>query len=115
MNAMKLKILNELIDHLSASQGGDLKSMLDESKKPNPLASGDGDDEEGLKDKFGNPIKPKGIAIEKISVMGKPKPDISDIVNKKAPGMFPEEPEGADDEKEMNDDELKELIAKYLR
>lgn len=102
MNPLKAKLLTDLIEHLSSSQGGDLKSMLDESKKPNPLTESEED-----------PLKPKGIEIEKVSVLGKPKPEIEDMVKEKSPGMFPDPVE--EKEAEMTDEEMKELIEKYLR
>lgn len=34
MNPVKLKVLGEIIDYLTEKQGGNLKSMLDQSKEP---------------------------------------------------------------------------------
>lgn len=119
MNPMKLKVLSELLDHLSDSQGSDLKSLLDSSKNPmegnpsdealNPLASGE---------------KPQGLKIESVEVA-----DGSDLDKKKTlgetigypgfekqkkkPTAMLEEGLVGDGEKEMDDDELEELIHKY--
>jgi|SRR6478609_5139084 len=102
MDPLKLKLINELMDHISTSQGGDLKSMLDEAKM--------------AKEKPMNPLdeatKPKGLAIEKVSVLSKPKPEIEDL--QKKPSPFGDST-ASDSEPEMSDDELKELLAKYLR
>lgn len=86
---------------MASSQGKDFKSKLDESKAP-PM---------DLED------PQKGLAVEKVSVIGKPKgdEDLSAMINKKtAGGVGPEMPEEGMDDQEMTDDELKELIQKYM-
>lgn len=92
LNPMKMKLLDELLEYLSDSQGNDLKSLA-APKAPDPLESPD------PLEKLGE-HPPKGVAIEKISVMGKPKD-----------GMPGEEGE-AD---EPNDDELQEILKKIGR
>jgi hypothetical protein len=114
MNALKQKILDELMEHLSNAQGGDLKSMLDESKKPSLEMEGMG---EG---------KPKGLKIESVELMGKPKASMHDdkvneaieeATGKKKMDPMSLEEEGESKipgEEEMSDSELEELIKKYL-
>lgn len=117
----KRQLIEELLNHLDSSQGSDLQALIEASKKPtdDPMAM-DG--------------KPKGLAIEKVSVMGKPgmddpgkggmpEPDADDLPGKGDedsklmtslginPGM---EAEGGQGDDEMSDDELKELLEKYL-
>ncbi len=106
MDPMKLKILDAIIQHLTNSQGGDLKSLLDESKAP-PM-DGSGSD-------------PKGLEISKVSVLGdKPgdmasavKPDGGVGVDDDSAGPDADDIKGGDDE--MSDDELQELLAKCLK
>lgn len=123
MNRLKMKVLDELIDHLSDSQGGELKSAWDESRMP-----------------------PKGVKVESIEVLGKPKMEefddrgghlvadnsgdkkrtVGEIIGypgfpkppkeegmkaslSKPTAMLEEMPEG-----EMSDDEFKELMKKYM-
>ena len=95
MNALKLQLLDELLDHLAASQGGDLKSLLMEKPGDKPMTP--------LTDEPESPGvdgDPKGISIEKVSMLGKPTDgDEGDIT---APGKPP-----GDD---MSDDELEEML-----
>lgn len=109
MNSFKIqeliKGLQELESHLSDSQGMDLKSRLDNIKNPmkgNPLSL---KEEELMEDG-----KPKGIAIEKVSVLSKPKSfddkveeAISGQVDKSSEKLLP-------GEEEMTDEELEELL-----
>jgi hypothetical protein len=89
--------LNETLSHLDESQAGDLKSMLEESKKPelglDDMIESEGEDFE----------QPKGVsAVEKIKVLGKPEAEES------------EDTETLPGEEEMSDDELNELLKKHL-
>ncbi len=98
MNPYRMKALEGLLDYLSGLQGADLKSLLDESQKPTeglPLEEEDPTTLDGT---------PKGLAIEKVSILGKPKVD--DPMS--APPEMPEE---------MNatDDELDELYKKFSK
>lgn len=113
MNAMKLKLLEELLTHLTSSQGNDLKSLLD-AKKPEMAEMPEEMDEDG---------KPKGIAIEKVSVMGKPKQSFDDKASDAIAGFNKKPMEDESDEgmlesmggeNEMNDEELEALLKKYL-
>lgn len=116
MNPMKLKLIEELLSHLSDSQGSDLKSMLDESKKP---MMEEDEESEGLPHEMAE-AKPKGLKIESIEVMKKPK-RFDDQANEaiaeisKKPEMpMEEEASSLPGEEEMSDDELSELLKKYL-
>ena len=86
MDALTIKLLEELIDHLKGSEGQDFKSAYDESIKPKAPLGVEG--EEAMEG------SPKGIEIDKISALGKPEEGCE-------PG-----------EKEMDDEELKELLSK---
>lgn len=105
MNPMKLKILEELLSHMDSSSGMDLKSLLDESKKPaeaSPLEES-GESPQAEMDEEG---KPKGIAIEKVSVLGKKPGEMDDPMGK--PGGV-----GVEDEDDKpSPDELKYLLSK---
>jgi hypothetical protein len=122
MDALKMKLIEEILDHLSDSQGGDLKSLLDDSKKASMPSM---PDEEMEPDG-----KPKGISIEKVSVMGK-KPSIDEIASGKDGSDMEEKMESPSekeaemkdpmmeakegDEPEMSDDELEEMLKSYLK
>jgi hypothetical protein len=94
--------LNEALSHLDDSQAGDLKSMLDDSKKPSMIeGSQDEEGSESPSDEAMEDGKPKGLSIEKIDVLGKP--GVGDSSDSKLPG-----------EDEMSDDELNELLKKHL-
>lgn len=142
MNGLKIKLLDELMEHMRGRQGGGLKGLLDQSKKSmDPLggALGEGSpleeksespSEEAMEDKMGMGDKPKGISIEKVSVMGKPKipgismgrhhriaapgpkdGDLQSMIDKKTGGGMGVDP--SHDGSEMSDDELKQLMSKY--
>lgn len=110
MNNLKMKLLDELLSHLADSQGGDLKSLLDESKKP-PI------EELGMSDDLDEEGNPKGLKVESIEVMGAPKQGfdqkvneaIADSSDRKKPAAMIE----GSDEPEMDDDEIAELLRKY--
>lgn len=92
MNPLKVKLLEEILSHLSDSQAGDLKSLLDESKKPKmPEES---PEEEALE-------SPK----EELAEDGKL--ESSEVSSSDPKSVIP-------GEDEMTDEELKELIAKHL-
>src|SRR6478672_11737753 len=59
-NKMKMRVIEELLNHLSDSRAGDLKSLMDKQK-----SAGVGIEPEGDED-------PKGLKIESVEVMGKP-------------------------------------------
>ncbi len=105
----KLKLIEELISHLEGSQGNDLGALVEESRKPKmDMSSGDSE-----VDEFG---KPKGVAIEKVSVM-KPEGDSDAALEKGMPELgsagMADKPMG-DSGDEMSDEELAELLKKYL-
>ncbi len=96
-----MKIISELNDHLENLSFADVKAMCDEAKAKSMGAEKEVEE----MDEMGKPIG--GIAIEKVQVM-KPKKEI--------PGMEVESEESEGHEKEeMSDEELKELISKFMK
>jgi hypothetical protein len=107
----KIKVLDELMDHLGDSQGNDLKSLLDESKRPPEL----GED-------------PNGLKIESVEIMGKkPEEDVASNegktlgesigypgFEKKKPTAMNEGMEGLLGEDELSDEELAELLRQHV-
>ncbi len=106
---MNIKLLEEAISHLSNSQANELKELLDRSRAPmedamdaSKLMPGEEELGEG---------KPKGISVEKVSILGK-KPSMDDKVEE---AMKPEmDAKMVPGEEEMTDDELDELLKKSL-
>lgn len=136
MNGLKIKLLDELMHHMKGSQGMDLKSMLDKSKMPmegSPMEErAESPAMESMEDHSGMGDMPKGMSIEKVSVMGKPKipgismgkhhriaapgpkdGDLQAMMDKKSAGVGPESPMKGDSDPEMSDDELKQLMSHY--
>jgi hypothetical protein len=111
MNGFKLQDLinqlEELKTHLDESQGYGLKERLDKLK--NPISD---PKSEGLPEELSGD-KPKGIAIEKVSVLAKPKQGFDDKVNEAIESQD-EKPSSDSDllpgEEEMTDEELEELL-----
>lgn len=106
MNPYRLKALEGLLDYLSGLQGGDLKSLMDGSQKPmegDPIEeSMESPKDEMMEDKMGMDGKPKGIAVEKVSLLGKPEvPGMPDMNKEEGPGA--------------TDDELDELYNKFRK
>lgn len=93
-NARLIGLLDELRDHLSNSQGMDLKGLMDSEKMPKPDPMGE---------------DPKGVAVEKVSLMGQPM-ESEDAAMDSADGVDM----GGGDDEEMNDDELEELLRNAL-
>ena len=89
MNPMKLKLLEEILSHLSDSQAGDLKSLLDNENKPEAIDS---------------------LDAEEITEV----PGSEEIVDKSdvIPGL--EKEASIPGEEDMSDEELSELIKKHL-
>lgn len=118
LNPYRMKALEGLLDYISGLQGGDLKELMmnqEKSETPEDEAK-EGPLVQALEDKMGTEMhdqgKPKGIAIEKVSIMGKPKPGME------AGKPMPDEEEvGEPKEDGMNatDDELEELYNKFRR
>ncbi len=106
MNQYRLKALEGLLDYLSGVQGGDLKSLMDEPESPMPMDPMASPDKDIMEDGMGE--DPKGIAIEKVSVMGKPG-GVDDAL--------PEDPNEIQAKGDMgaSDDELDELYKKFRR
>jgi hypothetical protein len=91
--------LEELDEH-----GESLAPMVEATKKVNLP---DEIEEEGIE-------KPKGLSIEKVSVIGKKDPmKMEEDMESKA--MEDKEIADGTEAQEMTDDELKELLAKYLK
>lgn len=113
MNPLKLKLVEELMHHLGGSQGREFKGMLDASKMPkegSPLEEAlESPKEEALEDG-----KPKGISVEKVSIMGKPAKAAHMMGGdeKMAPPAEMTPKDGGQAEDEMSDDELRELLSK---
>ncbi len=137
MNAMKMKLIEEILSHMDNSQGMDLKGLMDEAHKPkegSPLEEALESPEEGAME--GD--KPKGLSVEKVSILGKPDDDVASNEKDKTEHTFPgggtlgtrigypgspkpkpmpkttamADPSG--EHEEMSDDELKELLNKYM-
>lgn len=116
MYSMKEKLLNEILEHLSKSQGMDLKGLMDEERMPkkNPLASGE---DMAMEDDMMPDGKPKGISVEKVSLMAKPKdPMMKDPMEATSDESMDDamKAEAMPGEEEMSDDELEELLRKAL-
>lgn len=92
MNSLKLKLAEELLAHLEKSQGSDLKGLLDQERAP------------------------KALEVEKVSVEADPSipMDDDDEVEVAEAPEIEIEGAGGDMEAEMSDDELAELLSKYL-
>lgn len=117
MDPRTLQILSDILKHLDNSQGMGLKSLLDNESKETPAdEASESPDQEALEQKLGlddkddedkSPMdsmpgmKPKGLSVEKVSVMGK---------DPKLAAMGGDDSGG--DDQEMSDDELEELIKK---
>lgn len=121
MNPIKMKLLDELLGHLNSSQGKDLKDLIDQMKmkemKEKPMDEAmESPEEQMMEDKLGTEMhaKPKGISVEKVSIMGKPKMDSNekeDMAIDDAPESMPGK---MSDHEEMSDDELEELLKKLV-
>lgn len=108
MDQFRMKALEGLLDYLSGKQGGDLKDLL--MAKDAPMEDSDpvGDKMElGLPDSDDQDMlgKPKGLSVEKVSVLGKPDMD-SDM----DPMQKPE-----DKDMGVSDDELDQLFSKFRK
>lgn len=116
-----IKSLEDIRDHLSASQGHDLKSLLDSSRKPadSPISDLMKPKDEMDDSELG--AKPKGIAIEKVSLLAKPKQGYDDKVNEaiaeqsRKPGDDMDLSKKLPGEEEMTDDELEELLKRFKK
>ncbi len=106
MNQLKIKLLEEAMDHLSRLQASDLKSKVDEMKQES-MPSDVGAEEMPMDDM--GMKKPKGLSIQKVEVMGKPKVTGSDEME----AMSADGDDMSGDE-EMTDDELDELLNKLV-
>lgn len=103
-NDRLIKLLDELRSHLDMSQGMDLKSMLDQSKMGESQVGVENPDEEALET---DENEPKGVSMEKVSLMGKPA-----IPGEKESAMEEDGMDKLPGEEEMSEDELEELLKK---
>lgn len=96
---MKMKLIDEINDYLGELSFRDVKEMCEAAKAK---TSGMGEPAEGEEmDEMGKPVA--GIAVKKVEVM---KPEGEDEgAQKKAMG----------EESEMSDEELKELMSKFMK
>ena len=105
MDQRALKIIEELLKHISDSEGMDLKNLMSKpEEKPEMENVEDVVGKEGMEEPEEDEMKPKGIAVEKVSIMGKPKMNEEMLGEKKEESMD-----------EPTDDELEELLAKLKR
>lgn len=132
MNALKVKLLEQLMSHMKSSQGEDFKNKLMMSKKP-MMEEGSPEEEkmespseEMMEDKMGG--MPKVMEVEKVSLKGKPmiagismgrhrrmaEPgekdlDLKAMVDKKSGGVGaePQESDG------LSEEDLEELLSQY--
>lgn len=95
MDPRKLSLLEEILSHLKDSQAGGLKSLLDEENKPALPEGVDG--EEALETPGEESLEDKISSLDK--------PEIEDKAQN--PDLIP-------GEEEMSDDELSELVKKFL-
>lgn len=122
IDPIKMKLVQELLDHLDSSQGSDLKDLVSQMKQKalNPVSPDDSMDG-----------KPKGIQIESVKLIGK-KPGMSGMddndpstdAGSDDSSSMPvkdalDEASGLDsgssgDHDEMSDDELEELLKKLV-
>lgn len=104
MDQRKLKVLGDIIDHLTNQQGGNLKSLLDESKMPVveevDVEAMPGDPMEG--DPQEKDISDMGSEVPEIEAT--PEGEVEEIAND---GMVSENPG-----EELTDEELEALLAK---
>lgn len=108
MNPMKQKILQEIMEAMSAHQGMSLKSRMDSMKKPMGGMPGMADVEahEDPAEMMEDDHSPKGISMEKVELMGKKDPDEMSMEDPMGMGM--------DQDPEMSDEDLKELMQYYM-
>lgn len=92
----KAALIDELVNHIEGMQFSDLMALKNKvmSKGIEEVAEVEGKE---MPEEM-SMGKPKGIAIEKVEVLGK-KPEM----------------EAESGEEEMSDDELKQMLAKYLK
>lgn len=101
MDPRKMQILEELIEHLGGKESAKFKSALDEERNPKPL------EEE----------KPEGMEIE---IVGKPEgkdAELEAAIKRHGGGLGEDESpvmEASEGEDEMSDEELKEMLEKYM-
>jgi hypothetical protein len=96
---LKIKLIEELLGYLRSSQGGDLKSLLDEKRKPMEAEVSVPEMETD---------KPKGLKVESVEIM-KPEKSGADQEVDEAIGDVEK-----DEDEELSDEDLKDLLDGYL-
>lgn len=101
---MKMKLIDELNDYLGELSFRDVKEMCEAAKAKSAGAEMPMGEESEEMDEMGKPVA--GVAIKKVEVM-KPEESEDELegVQKKAMG----------EESEMSDEELKELMSKFMK
>src|SRR4051812_25043644 len=111
MDPMKLKLIDELMSHLSGMQASDLKGLVDQAKMAKEGSPMEEMSESPADEMAEDSGKPKGLSVEKVSVMGKPQSfddKAKDAINGMSDkGDESEDPMKAPGEEEMSEDELK--------
>lgn len=97
---MKMKLIDDINEYLGELSFRDVKEMCEAAKAKAASAMAPGEMEGEELDEMGKPVA--GIAIKKVEVM-KPKDEGSE--QEKAMG----------EESEMSDEELKELMSKFMK
>lgn len=99
---MKMKLIDELNDYLGELSFRDVKEMCEAAKAKTAGAESPEVEGEEL-DEMGKPVA--GIAIKKVEVMKPEAEDELEGAQKSAMG----------EESEMSDEELKELMSKFMK
>lgn len=121
-SGLKQKILDEIMEHIGSSQGNDLKSLLDKSKMPQDMMEGSPKEEameSPMDEKAEMMGKPKGLSVEKVSIMGKPEDSKMNPLSGKSDDLAdeltkPDDMSMKGDDDELSDDELEELLKKLV-
>lgn len=100
-NALKIKLLDEVLSHLSSSRGKDLKALLDSDGKPAEGMPGEGNE----MDADGMPMPKKDSVVEDA---------LAEAPEVEAAGIKPKMGDEAaiGDHDEITDEELEELLRK---
>lgn len=105
-SGMKQKILDEIMEHIGSSQGNDLKSLLDQSKMPDPSMK------DGMGSDMGSMGKPDDMDGKANPLSGKPgMPGMDDKMGDISDELTQPD-DMKDDDSELSDEELEELLKK---
>lgn len=122
LDPIKQKLVDELIAHLEDSQGGDLANLMEESRNPKPTEGhGDMDPAKAIEDATQDGdenasahLAPAGVKIDKVSIMKDKSKMDGDEAGEDPAEEASESPEEESKEDDMSDEELEELLKKYL-